>query len=192
MTQPATSTAASRLLRAFSALVRAEDPDRTFAAGPWEYSVSRADGSTFDGAPTEQGLPLPPLRDIPYRGSIAGATCNPTVGTLAYVCFANGDPSRPILMAFGQTLPQGTTIDSAALTTIAIGATSQVINLGGAGAAALAVAAAAAANMTALATAISTVVIVPGDGGASIKAAIIALLGGGFPVSMATTKVIGK
>lgn len=104
MTQPAPVTPLDRTLRAFRALVASVFPTLLYYA-TWEYQVARADGSTFDGSPTEQGLPLPSLVGVPYRGSLAGSTCVPVVGTLAYVAFANGDPSKPVLIAFGPCPP---------------------------------------------------------------------------------------
>jgi hypothetical protein len=92
----------------------------------WEYQVQRADGSTFDGSPTEQGLPLPPLVGVPYRGSLAGSTCVPVAGTLAYVTFANGDPARPILVAFGPTTATSATIDGS---TVAVGPSASAVHL---------------------------------------------------------------
>ena len=124
MTQPAPITPADRLLRAFRSLVASVFPNLLYFA-TWEFQVQRADGSTFDGSPTEQGLPLPSLVGVPYRGSLAGSTCVPVAGTLAYVTFANGDPSRPILVGFGpcppasgpsSALPSATRIDATVVT----------------------------------------------------------------------------
>lgn len=112
MTQPATPTARDRIMRAFRSLVRAEDPNRSYGFGPYEYQVQSATSTTFDGSPTEQNFPLPPLVGVPYRPSIAGATCTPTAGTLAYVAFANADPSKPILICFGPTTPEQVSIDA--------------------------------------------------------------------------------
>lgn len=127
MTQPLPPTTADRLLRAFRSLVASVFPNLLYFA-TWEFQVQRADGSTFDGSPTEQGLPLPALVGVPYRGSLAGSTCNPAPGTLAYVTFANGDPSRPILVAFGQTKATSTTIDGS---TVAVGPGASVVELAG-------------------------------------------------------------
>lgn len=104
MTQPAPVTPLDRLLRAFRSLVAMVSPNLLYFA-TWEYQVQSADGSTFDGSPTEQGLPLPSLVGVPYRPSLAGTTCTPQPGTLAYITFANGDPTKPILVAFGPCPP---------------------------------------------------------------------------------------
>lgn len=104
MTQTAAPTPLDRALQAFRKLVASVLPNLLYFAA-WEYQVQRADGQTFDGSPTEQGLPLPPLVRVPYRCSLAGATCVPMVGCLAYVTWSNGDPSRPILVAFGPPPP---------------------------------------------------------------------------------------
>lgn len=165
-------TASDRTMVALRALMRAEDPQRV-PAGIWEYQVQGATSTTFDGSPTEQNFPLPPVVGVPYRSSFAGATCTPTQGTLAYVAFANQDPTRPILIAFGPTTPVAMSLD--ANTTVTVGASSTQVNLGGAGAVALATAAGVNAALTLFSNAI--------------------VLLGGSPVvwgALNTTKVIGK
>lgn len=112
-------------MRAFRSLVASVFPTLLFYA-TWEYQVEEADGSTFSGSPTEQGLPLPSLVGVPYRCALAGTTCVPTPGTLAYVAFANGDPSKPILIAFGPCPPASGPQD-AAPSAIRIDATSVTV-----------------------------------------------------------------
>lgn len=112
MTQPASPTALDRAMRAFRSLVASVFPTLLYYA-TWEFQVEEADGSTFSGSPTEQGLPLPSLVGVPYRCALAGTTCVPTPGTLAYVAFANGDPSKPILVAFGPCPPASGPQDAA-------------------------------------------------------------------------------
>lgn len=107
MTQPAPITPLDRLLRAFRALVAMVSPNLLYFA-TWEYAVQgvNADG-TIDASPTEQGLPLPSLPGWPYRPSLAGTTCTPRLGTICYVTFANGDPTKPILVNFEPPPPSG-------------------------------------------------------------------------------------
>ena len=93
-----------RSLDAFRKLVRAEDPLRTYQ-GLHEYAVQSADATTFDGTPTDATFsPALPTR-VPYRPALAGSSCVPANGTLAYVMFANSNPSKPVLVGFGPTLP---------------------------------------------------------------------------------------
>ncbi len=125
MTEPTTD---DRTMRAFRALTRNEDPQRTWQA-IYEYAVQDADGSTFSGLPVDaETTPALPTR-VPYRPSIAGATCTPTKGTIAYVFFANADQSKPRLLAFDATIPEAFTLD--ATSTIAIGASADEVDLAG-------------------------------------------------------------
>ncbi len=174
-----------------AALTREEFPVLNVPPGPHSYRVGvvRADGrcdlrAVKDGPPAE----IPNVDH--WAGS--GAASKPQVGSLVVVSYLDGDPNSPMIGAY-QPLrvaggaPVEATLDA---TTIKIGPTNAtLIELGGAGASALALAAAVAANFTALKAAITGVAIVPGDGGAAIKAALVALTP--FPASMATTKVKG-
>jgi len=120
-------TALDRAMRAFRALTRAEDPARDYR-GIWEYSVERADSKTFDGTPTSSDFPLPSLVGVPYRPSLAGSSCVPTKGTLVYVAFANADASRPVVLAFGPTVPSSATVDATG--TLAVGPSAALTQLG--------------------------------------------------------------
>jgi len=113
-------------MAAFRALARAEDPSRDYR-GIWEYSVERADSKTFDGNPTSSDFPLPPLVGVPYRPSLAGSSCVPAKGTLVYVAFANADASRPVVVAFGPTVPSSATVDATG--TLALGPSSSSVVL---------------------------------------------------------------
>ena len=107
-----------RTLAAFRALSRAEDPQRTYQ-GLHEYAVQRADATSFDGMPTDAAFsPALPTR-VPYRPALAGSSCVPAVGSLAYVMFSNSSPSKPVLVAFGPTLPESVGIN--AIGAIALG-----------------------------------------------------------------------
>lgn len=100
MTAPASADAQDRALAAFRGLVLSVYP----AAVYWlthEYAVAESDGATFSGTPTDATIsPQLPTR-VPYAPSLAGASCVVPVGTLAYVGFANADPSKPFLVRFG-------------------------------------------------------------------------------------------
>lgn len=93
-------TALDRMLAALRLLVRNFFPALTY----WivhEYAVEESDGTTFSGLPTDAGFsPALPTR-VPYAPSLAGSSCVVPIGTLAYVGFANADPSKPFLVRFG-------------------------------------------------------------------------------------------
>jgi hypothetical protein len=125
MTEPTTD---DRTLDAFRKLVRNEDPRRTYQ-GLHEYAVQRADAATFDGLPTDPTFSPQLPTGVPYRPALAGSSCVPTAGTLAYVAFANQDPSKPILVAFGPTLPSEATVDATG--TVAIGPSADTVELAG-------------------------------------------------------------
>jgi hypothetical protein len=159
--------------------------------GPHSYRVGavRADGrcdlrAVKDGPPPE----IPNVDH--WTGS--GAASKPQEGSLVIVAFLDGDPNAPMIGAY-QPLrvaggkPVEATLDA---TTIKVGPTATLIELGGAGAAALALAAAVAANFNTLKTAIGAAATVPGDGGSSFKAALVTALAS-FPSAVATTKVKG-
>lgn len=159
--------------------------------GPWSYRVGlvHADGRC-DLVAVKKGPP-PTLPAVDHW-SASGASSKPTVGSIVAVVFLDGDPSTPAIVTytplrFAGGAPTLATLDA---TTIKIGpTTATLVEMGGSGAGFLALASAVASNFTALKAAITGVTIVPGDGGASIKAALLALTP--FPVPMATTKVKG-
>lgn len=123
------ATPNDRTLAAFRELVRAEDPQRTYQ-GLHEYAVQRADASTFDGIPTDADYSPALPTHVPYRPALAGSSCVPAKGTLAYVAFANSNPSKPVLVAFGPTPPDAIALDTNASGTIGIGVAAHSVALG--------------------------------------------------------------
>lgn len=91
MNEPTTQ---DRLLESFRAIVRAEDPNRTYR-GVFEYAVQATDGNTIDASPTDTTIPLPALAKVPIRGQ----SITPTVGARAIVGFINADPTRPYVLS---------------------------------------------------------------------------------------------
>jgi hypothetical protein len=89
-----------RLITPIDAVIRASAPRTTYAA-IWEYSVQAVNGSfpniTVDLAPTAS-IPLPTMKNIALRPSVLGATSKPTISTKALVAFANGDPTKPVVI----------------------------------------------------------------------------------------------
>lgn len=122
-------TASDRTLDAFRKLVRHEDPQRTYQ-GLHEYAVQRADARTFDGTPTDADYSPELPTQVPYRPALAGSSCVPAVGTLAYVMFANCNASKPVLVGFGPTLPESSTVDASETGTVNVGPTAALTMLG--------------------------------------------------------------
>lgn len=86
-----------RLIEDVRAIIRDEVEDLTFM-GVYEYAVQATDGVTMDANPTSTSIPLPPLRKVPLRSGIVGASVKPGLGTLLAVSFLNGDPTRAIVL----------------------------------------------------------------------------------------------
>lgn len=121
-------SATDRAMGAFRKLVLSVYP----AAIYWivhEYSVVTSDGLTFSGRPTDESFSPALPTNVPYAPALAGTSSIVPAGTLAYVGFANADPSKPYLVRFGSGLPTDTTID--ATDTISIGLDASKIFLGG-------------------------------------------------------------
>lgn len=114
-----------RLLEGFRALVRAEMARSTYA-GCFEYSVSAATATTFDGRSTATTA-LPDLVGVPTRVGLAGAAFTPAVGSLVLVEFVNGDPTRPVVVSYDAQAPAGMAIDSTG--TMTVGASAGAVNM---------------------------------------------------------------
>ncbi len=112
-----------------------------------------------------------------------GEVTTPVPGMLCCVEFRDLKHDRPIITRWQPLRNTGGTPTKAALDATAI-------ELGGASAAPLALASLVAANFTTIKTAVNAAVIVPGDGGAALKAAIMSAFAT-VPASMATSKVKG-
>lgn len=100
MTAAAQATDLDRALSAFRRLVVSVYP----AAVYWivhEYVVAESDGATFSGTPTDPSFSPALPTQVPYAPSLAGSYSVVPAGVLAYVGFANGDPSKPYLVRFG-------------------------------------------------------------------------------------------
>lgn len=97
MSAVAVPTLSDRLGAAFRALLRSEDPQRSYY-GLYEYAVQATDGKTVDAAPTDTTQPLPPITKVPILCGLPGTTCTPTNGSRLVIGFLNGDPSRPVVM----------------------------------------------------------------------------------------------
>jgi len=100
-----------RFIGALHQLVEETVPDEPFF-GLYEYTVQATDGTTIDGSPTETTLGLPNIRGVTIRTGLAGGAVTPALGSLCYVAFANGEPTRPIVHSFDSTTSQHTSLNS--------------------------------------------------------------------------------
>jgi hypothetical protein len=87
------------LWRAFRKLVRAELPTVAYLA-VYEYTVFAVLAGTMTAHRSDPTLPIPDVVAIPIRSGIPGATVVASPGSSVYVFFANGDPSRPRVLAY--------------------------------------------------------------------------------------------
>ncbi len=160
-------------------------------AGVHRYTVARDNGDgRFDLNP-RTGLLHPPRLRV-EQWAAPGIEGGLVVGQEVAVVFLDNDEALPAILGhlpLRRRKPGSLKIDATGVITIGEHATA--INIGGPAASALAFASLITTNFTALSSAITGVVIVPGDGGAAIKTAIVTLLGAGWPISMATTKAKG-
>jgi hypothetical protein len=132
MSAPTFATPLDRAAAALRAFVVSVFPQLLYFV-VHEYSVQECDGSTFTGVPTDATFSPPLPVGVPYAPALAGATSVVPAGTLAYVGFANADPSKPYLVRFGSTATSTTTtID--ATSQVAVGASSPAVILAGASA----------------------------------------------------------
>lgn len=117
---------ADRLLEVVRAIVRTELAlARLTFANVWEYqvasaSVSAEGVSTIDGYPVSANPVLPALVGVQLRPALPGASATPAPGSLALVAFVNGEPGRPVVLAY----------DGTPAVTVAFGSAS--VELGGA------------------------------------------------------------
>lgn len=171
-------------------IIRKEFPMLQRPAGPHTYRVDvvHSDGRV-SLRPERSDRGLEDIPRVDHWCGIAGGASLPMVGSTVLVEFADGDPTRPVLVSY-QPLrsaggkPTRTTIDA---TTLQLGPTATVVELGG-GAQFVALANLVATNMTTLKTAITNAAVLAGDGGATFKAALVAALTL-WPASMAAAKV---
>lgn len=102
-----------RIARSFRALVRemmspdaTDDPPTWALWVAWEYQVANVTETSFDGRATSSRCPFPDLRNIPLLPGIAGTGIKPALNSLVCVAFINGDPTRPRVVHWDQTVPQ--------------------------------------------------------------------------------------
>lgn len=92
----------SRRLAAYRRIMRACFPSLAYL-GCWEYRVVTATGDRLNLQPARVASGMPNLTNVPVRPGVFGM--KPTLasasapGELVLVCFADGDPSRPNVIA---------------------------------------------------------------------------------------------
>lgn len=111
-TEALTESPTDRLVGPLQQLVREMLPSTTFA-NLYEYTVQGTDGVTVDCQPTAF-VPVPQhMIKIPMRGGIPGCTGKPAQGARVYVAFANGDPTKPLIVAYDGTTAQQVNLNGA-------------------------------------------------------------------------------
>lgn len=99
------------------AMIQDLAPDSTYS-GVWEYAVQATDGTTVDCSPTATAVlsaafPLPQhVTKVPMRSGVAGTACKPAIGSVVYLAFPNGDPSKAIIMGFDTETAQSITMQA--------------------------------------------------------------------------------
>jgi hypothetical protein len=166
--------AIDRTLGVLDALIRRSQPTDLHAFYPYQVICQNADG-TFELKPLDQRMPG--LSRVRYTTATPGTKYTIGFG-VCLVGFEGGLETAPYVA--GWTLGTATTQAFPVSSLLHLGAET--------GADFVALASLVEAQFNALKTAISTAVIVPGDGGASLKATLLAALSA-WPASTAATKV---
>lgn len=65
-----------------------------------EYKVSKVDTGYLDVRPMRSGVGLPDLTNVPTRPGVPGGGGDPVVGSSVLVAFADGVPTRPMIVAY--------------------------------------------------------------------------------------------
>ena len=102
---------ADRMIAPLRELVEDLAPDAVYY-GTWEYAVQDTDGTYVSCKPTASAVlaapfPLPQhVTGVVMRPGLPGCKVKPGVGSLVYVAFANGDPSRPLISSYDSNAAQ--------------------------------------------------------------------------------------
>ncbi len=97
-----------RLVRVLRAIVRKLTAHTAYHA-MYEYRVVAQSGDRLDLAPARPSNGLPPLSQVPVRYGFPGARATYAAGGSVLVAFADGDPSRPVVIA--HTAPDDSAAD---------------------------------------------------------------------------------
>lgn len=93
----------------------------------WRYSVVSATETSFSGRALSPLCPFADMPNIPLMPGIAGAGIKPAVGSIVGVAFLDGDPSKPFVVCWDQTVPVSATVDASS--TIRVGPSTSTVDL---------------------------------------------------------------
>lgn len=91
--------AADRFVGAIRGLVRWLTAETAYHA-VYEYRVVAASGGTLDLRPARSSSGMPALSAVPAWAGVPGASGVPANGSSAFVAFVDGDPTRPVVVAY--------------------------------------------------------------------------------------------
>ena len=123
-------SATDRILASLEALTKLFTR-RLPAAFVWSYRVDSATETSFTGRAVSSDCPFDDVVEIPLTPGIAGAGVKPAVASVALVAFLDGDPAKPRVVGWDQTVPVSVTID--ADTKIRLGPSADAVELAGGG-----------------------------------------------------------
>jgi hypothetical protein len=168
----ALASGTSRALDALKRLIDQLDPNRKFR-GIYEYRVVTLEGSRVNLQPVRVSTGMPSLARVKVRPGVAGCEATLALGSTVGVMFFDGEPTRPFVFSFEDAEGEG--FEPTMLKFVG-------------GADFVALAAKVATELNVLKSAITSAVIVPLDGGASLKSSILTALTT-WPGSVAASKV---
>lgn len=90
---------ADRLIGAIRGLVRWLTAETAFHA-VYEYRVVASSGGALDLRPARGSAAVPALTAVPAWAGIPGGSGAPAQGAAAFVAFVDGDPTRPVVVAY--------------------------------------------------------------------------------------------
>lgn len=125
-------SARDRILASLEALTKLFTR-RLPAAFVWSYRVDSATETSFTGRAVSPDCPFDDVVEIPLTPGIAGAGVKPAVASIALVAFLDGDPAKPRVVGWDQTVPVSVTID--ADTQLRLGPSADAVEIAGGGSA---------------------------------------------------------
>lgn len=123
-------SATDRILASLEALTKLFTR-RLPAAFVWSYRVDSATETSFTGRAVSSDCPFDDVVEIPLTPGIAGAGVKPAVASVALVAFLDGDPAKPRVVGWDQTVPVSVTID--ADTKLRLGPSADAVEIAGGG-----------------------------------------------------------